>query len=179
MRLFRAALFSVALLFGATAVPGLALGVAEAAEVKLGTVDFQRALDEINEASGVEAKLKGIVDSKKGQLASLEQQLATRQQELQSQAAILTAEALQAKQAEYQQLAMQYQQMAMSSEQEYQMAYAQEMEGLIKKMRTVVEEIARERGLTFVVEKQEGGVVYADSSLDVTAELIKRYNARH
>lgn len=179
MRLLRAILLTAALFVGVTAAPGLTTSAAHAAEVKLATVDFQRALDEINEASGVEAKLMGIVGSKKGQLANLEKRLASLQQELQSQAAILTADALQAKQAKYRQLAMQYQQMAMESEQEYQMAYASEMEGLIKKMRTVVEEIARERGYTFVVEKQEGGVVYADQSLDITAELIKRYNARH
>ena len=72
---------------------------------------------------------------------------------------------------------MQYQQTAMQAESEMQQAYATAMESLLARMRTVSQEIAREKGLSLVLEVTEGGVVFTDGSQDLTAELIKRYDA--
>jgi Skp family chaperone for outer membrane proteins len=51
------------------------------------------------------------------------------------------------------------------------------METLIAKMRTLAAAIGAEKGYTLVIEVNEGGVVYASPTIDITGELIKRYNA--
>jgi Skp family chaperone for outer membrane proteins len=65
----------------------------------------------------------------------------------------------------------------MQSEQEFQAAYGQAMETLITKMKTTTELIAKEKVYTLVVEVSEGGVVYSVPTIDLTAELITRFNA--
>ena len=178
MRHLCALAIATLLAFAAVTVPALA-PTADAAELKVATVDFQRALDEVNEGKAVKSRLEAKFKEKQKAIADMEKRLGALQEEIQAQAAILSQAALQAKADEFQQLQMQYQQTYMASEQEMQGMYAQEMEGLIKKMRTICEEIARERGHDLVVEAQEGGVVFSKTELDITAELIKRYNARH
>jgi outer membrane protein len=152
---------------------------AHAAELKVATVDFQRALNEVSEGEAVRNKLEGMYAQKKKAIQQMENELTKRQQELQSQAMVLSKEALATKQQELQQMAMTYQQTFQESDQEMQMAYGQAMEGLITKMRTISEEISKERGYQLVLEVTEGGVVYSSSELDITAELIKRYNGRY
>jgi outer membrane protein len=47
---------------------------------------------------------------------------------------------------------------------------------IIKKIRDIVAAIAKEKSLTLVIDG--GNVVYADPSDDITAETIKRYDAK-
>ena len=72
---------------------------------------------------------------------------------------------------------MQFQQAYQQSEGEMQQAYQGAMETLIAKMKTITQSIATERAYTLVIEVNEGGVVYTAPSIDITDELIKRYNA--
>jgi outer membrane protein len=178
MRIVRAIAAAAVLATATAAVPALT-SAAHAAELKIATADFQRALSEINEGEKARAKLEGMFASKQAAIKKMEAQLTVMQQELQAQAAILSPDAVASKQQAMQQLGAQYQQTYMASEQEMQGAYAQVMEGLIKKMRTICEEIALEKSFDLVLEKQEGGVIFSASSMDITPELIKRYNARH
>lgn len=159
MRLLRSLAAAAVLTTATAAVPALS-STAHAAELKVATADFQRALEEINEGEKARTKLEGMFAEKQKAIQDMEKQLGALQKELQAGAAILSPDALQAKQQQYQQLAAQYQQTYMMSEQEMQGTYAQVMEGLIQKMRTICEEIAREKGYDLVLEKGEGGVIY-------------------
>jgi Skp family chaperone for outer membrane proteins len=51
------------------------------------------------------------------------------------------------------------------------------MQDFIEKMKKIAVAIGQERGYTVVLEATEGGVVYWSDSVDITDELIKRYNA--
>ena len=125
----RAALFALALAV-------LALLPAEAyAQAKIAVIDFQAALEKVNEGKLVQARLEGIYNEKRAQLGKMEQQLVTMQEEFQKQAAVLSDEAKRQKQQEFMTKQGQFEQMVMASEQEFQMAYQKEMEGLITKMK--------------------------------------------
>jgi outer membrane protein len=49
--------------------------------------------------------------------------------------------------------------------------------GIFEKMNAIVREIAEADGLTAVVQAE--ALVYAAPSLDITNELVRKYNARH
>jgi Skp family chaperone for outer membrane proteins len=74
---------------------------------------------------------------------------------------------------------MQYQQTAQQSEAEMQQMYVQLMEGLLAKMRAIASEIGKEKGYDLILETSAGGVVYWGSTLDITQDLITRYNAKN
>jgi Skp family chaperone for outer membrane proteins len=47
-------------------------------------------------------------------------------------------------------------------------------------MKVIAEQIGKEKGYTLVLEVSQGAVVYAGpGSTDITAELIKRYDAAY
>ena len=73
---------------------------------------------------------------------------------------------------------MAYQQTYQNSEQEMQQAYGEVMDGLISKMKKICETLGKERGYTIILEINEGGVVYSNAALDITAEVVKRYDAQ-
>lgn len=177
MRLVRICLAALALTFSPVVVP--ALSAPAHAEVKIATVDLQEAINQVKDGIAAKGRLEGMFAEKQKAIADIEKRLMAMDADYQKQAMVLSDAARQQKEQEIMQLQAQYQQLYMTSQQEMQMAYAEVMEGLIGKMRVICEEIGKERGYTLVVDMTEGGVVYASSSVDITAEVVKRYDAKH
>lgn len=153
----------------ATSLPAWAGGIA--------IVDFQLAINEVEEGEKARQEIDALLRQKQQAIQNMEQQLQTKMQEYEKQRLILSDEARQAKEQEIVQLQQQYQQAAMQAEMEMQQLYTQKMEGLISKMRTISSQIGQEKGYDLVLEVTESGVVYSAATLpNITPELIKRYN---
>jgi Skp family chaperone for outer membrane proteins len=159
--MFRSALIRVLVVFCMLLVaPSAAL-----AELKVAVVDFQQALTEIDEGATAMARLEGVRDEKMRNIEAKRQEL--------------TAAALASKQQEFEQKAMAFQQQGAQAEMELQNQYLMMMEEFFAKLSAVAEEIGKERGYNLVLEATESGVVFNQGVDDITAELVKRYNARH
>jgi outer membrane protein len=173
--MFRSALIRVLVVFCMLLVaPSAAL-----AELKVAVVDFQQALTEIDEGATAMARLEGVRDEKMRNIEAKRQELTALQTELRNQAAILSEAALASKQQEFEQKAMAFQQQGAQAEMELQNQYLMMMEEFFAKLSAVAEEIGKERGYNLVLEATESGVVFNQGVDDITAELVKRYNARH
>lgn len=168
-----------------TSAPAFAGGIA--------IVDFQTAIDQVAEGARARAELKALQEQKQAEITGLENQLQTKGQAFQTalgtyqsqvQMNILTDDAraqreqeLGMMQNELMQLEQTYQQTAMQAEAEVQQMYAEKMEAIIGKMRTVSESIAKEKGYDLVFEVTESGLVYQAASVpNITADVIKRYD---
>ena len=147
------------------------------AEVKVAVVDFQRALNDVKEAEGVRKKLEGMYGERKVTIEKMQKSLEAQKVELDKQSVILADSAKRAKEEEFMRAQVEFQQTYSRYEQEMQGAYYSAMEQFIEKMRKIAIAIGQERGYTVVLEVTEGGVVYYSPTVDVTDELIKRYNA--
>ena len=147
------------------------------AEVKVAVVDFQRALNDVKEAEGVRKKLEGMYGERKATIERMQKSLEAQKAELEKQSVILADSAKAAKEEEFARNAGEFQQTYSRYEQEMQGAYYAAMEQFIEKMKKIAIAIGQERGYTLILEVTEGGVVYFQPTIDVTDELIKRYNA--
>lgn len=161
------ALFALLFAFAGTA----------SAQAKIATVDFQRALENVSEGATTKARLEGMFAEKRSALEKMATQLKTQQAELEKQSVILSDAAKAQKMKEFETAYMQYQQAAAVAEGEMQQAYMGAMDSLIEKMKKLTQTIATEKGYTLVIEVNEGGVVYFAPTIDITQELITRYNA--
>ena len=177
MRTARVLLAALALSAAPAVMP--ALSSPAQAEVKLAVVDFQEAINQVRDGASAKGRLEGMFAAKKQAIEDMERRLIALQEDYQKQAMVLSDSARQAKEQEILNLEAQYKQVYMQSEQEMQAAYAKEMEALIGRMQVIVEGIGQERGYTVVLEKTEGGVVWSPTSVDITAEVVKRYDAKH
>jgi outer membrane protein len=162
------------------AVLAIALAAAPAAraEFKLGYVDFQRALRETDEGKAATATLKRDFDEKQKVLTTRSEKVKRLQEDLQRQGALLTPEAKMAKGAELERKMMEAQELYMKLQQELSVKERDAMRPLNDKMMVLAREIAQADGFTVIVDRAESGLVYAPDSLDLTNELIRKFNAR-
>ncbi|NOY27255.1 MAG: OmpH family outer membrane protein [Oligoflexia bacterium] len=177
MRTLRVAVAVLALSATPLALPSLSAPAH--AEVTVAIVDFQEAINQVKDGATAKGRLEGIFAEKKKSIDAMEQQLKTLQDDYQKQAMVLSDAARAEKEQQIMQLQNQYQQTYAQSQQDMQEEYSKTMDGLISKMQVIVQAIGKERGYTVVLEKTEGGVVWSQDSIDVTAELVKRYDAQN
>lgn len=179
--LARTGLICAALLAALPSAPvaSLVFGHAEAAELKLASVDYQRALENVAEGESARKKLEAMFQTKKSAIEQMKTKLDAMQADYQKQSVLLSDAAKKEKEDAINLTGMQFQQAYQQSEGEMQQAYQGAMELLITKMKAITVGIATERAYTLVIEVNEGGVVYTAPSIDITDELIKRYNAQN
>lgn len=144
---------------------------------KIGVVDFQSALEQVKEGVAARTKLESMFKEKKAAIDQMETRLRALKDSYDKQAMLLSDDARKAKENELMQANAAYQQAYAQSEGEMQQLYGQLMEGLISKMQTITQTIGKEKGYTLIFEKNEGGVVFSVDAIDLTAELVKRYDA--
>lgn len=160
-------------------VAGVSMGAAQAAELKLASVDYQKALESVAEGETARKKLESMFQSKKAAIEKMKTNLDAMQADYQKQSVLLSDSAKKEKEDAINLAGMQFQQAYQQSEGEMQQAYQGAMEQLIAKMKTITTGIATERAYTLVIEVNEGGVVYTSPTIDITDELVKRYNAQN
>ena len=169
-------MFAALALFGVMATPVLNMERAARAEQKLAFVDLQRALAETEDGKKATGKLKAEFEKKQKELDTRQEELKKMKADLDKQASILKPDALAAKQQELQQKVIQLQETYVRLQGDLEKKQGEEMQRIIKKMQAVVGQIAQAENITFVFEKNSG-IVYGPPALDITNELIRKYNA--
>ncbi len=161
------------------AVLALSSGLAVASplraeDTKLGYVDLQRALNEVDEGATAKAKLKKEFDEKQKTLDAKQNQLKALKEELDSRGTMMKPEVKQDKLNDLQKQLMETQQLYFQLQQELSKREQDATAGIFKKMGVILQTMGEEQGYTLIVEKS--AVLYAKGALDLTNELIRRYN---
>jgi outer membrane protein len=164
---------SKALLLAFALAPALAR-----AEQKIGFVDLQRALNEVDEGKAAKALLKKDFDEKQKQLDGKKTEFDKLQADLEKQAVVMSEAARKEKAAELDRRARELQGLFMQLQKDLSDRERDATKGIYDRMANIVREMAVAEGFTAVLVRG-AGVVYAQTSLDVTNELIRKYNSRH
>ena len=146
------------------------------AEIKIAYVDLQRALLETDEGKKAMARIKAEYDKKQKELNERQDELKKMKADIDKQATLLKPEALQQKQQELQTKLVGLQETYMRLQKDLQEKEATETQRIFKKMKSVIAQIAQAESVTYVFEANTG-ILYAPPSLDLTNELIRKYNA--
>lgn len=165
----------IALWCGLLALPSTRLAQAET-PFKFGTVDVQRAINEVSEGRAAQAALKREYDAKQHELETLQRELGALQQSMEKNHTVLSADALQKQENEYRQKYAELTQKNATYKIEMDRKEAASTGAIIKVMQGVVERLGKERGFSVVLEKSHGAVLYAPAEIDLTADVIKAYN---
>ena len=158
---------------------GLTFGFASnaMADLSVGIVDMMGAIEK-TESDGVLKKLKTETETRQNKLKASEKKLLAFQQEVKESASVLSEDKIREKAQQYQQMMLELQQEMQKYEQEMIEMRGKLLGEVQKKMTSITSDIAKERKLDLVLERNEGGVVYFQQSFDLTDELIKRYKAK-
>jgi len=147
---------------------------------KFAYVDMQSALGEISEGKTAKAKLKAQFDAKQKDLDSKQEELKRDNANLESLAreGVLKEDKLREKKAELEKKLMEvtkYWQDSQKSLSEEERKLTQE---IFIKMAAIIRDMAESEGFTMVFDKTESGLLYAPESLNLTNELVRKYNAK-
>ena len=172
MKALRTAVFVLFAWFLVSAAP------TAAAEVKIGYINLQKALNECQ--AGIKAKedLKVEAQGLEEELGKKQEELKKMKEELDSKSKVWNKETREAKEKDFRTRTADFQKKFMDYGEELNKKKQDSEAKIIKELRDIVEETAKKKGLTFVFEKSVGGLLYAPKDLDLTDEVIKAYDAR-
>ena len=146
-----------------------------AEEVKLGYVDLQRALLETEDGRKAKANLKKIFDQKQKELDEQQAQLKKDIEDLDKKRTLLPADKVREKEADLQSRMQKVQQTYLRHQQDLSTKEQEATAKIFERMTKIIGKIAAAENFSMILDK--AALVFAKPHLDLTNELIRRYNA--
>ena len=147
-----------------------------AEEVKIGFVDLRRALGETEEGKKARSTLKRDFDKKQKELDEQQEEIKKAAEDLKKKSTLLPAETVRQKEAELQERVVKVQQMYMRMQQDLAAKEEKATAPIVDRLHRIITKIAMAENFTAVLDRS-AGVVFAKSHLDLTNEVIRRFNA--
>lgn len=169
-------LFTVKLLGAMIAVA--LVGAKAHADVKIGYVDMQKAIQSTKAGQKAKKDLEAEFEKRKKTLQSKEGDLKKMGEELEKKAMVLSEDVRAKKQKEFQTSMMEFQQTVQKNQKEIQEQERKLTEPILKKLQTVIEDMAKKDAYTVILEKRENGVLWAQKELDITEKVVKAFEAK-
>ena len=172
-----AMILALSLAFGGAVLPSHAR--AEDAKEKIGVMDMQKALQTVEAGKKAKSQLEKDFNTKKKMLQDEEGAIRKLTEEFKKQSLVMNDESKGKKQQEIQERIMKFQENTARSQSEIQAKESELTAPIVKNLRELLKEIATKKGLTIVLDKNEGNVLFAADSLDLTPEAVNAYNAKY
>lgn len=147
-----------------------------AQEMKIGTVDMQRAIQNVEAGKKAKSQLEKNFNSRKKELQAEESSIKKMGEEFRKQSLALNDEARAKKQAELQERIMKFQEMTARSQQEIAQKEQELTQPIVTGLRKVISEVAKQKGYTVILEKNENTVLFSLDKDDLTEEVIGNFN---
>jgi outer membrane protein len=161
----------------AVLVSGVSARVAQAQDTKLGFVDLQRALMETEEGRKARSDLKKIFDQKQKELDEQQTDLKKKIDDLEKRRTLLGADKVKQIEGELQGQMQKVQQTYMRHQNELQQKEQEATGKIFERMQRIIAKISTSENFAMVFDRQQAGLVFAKPHLDLTNEVIRRYNA--
>lgn len=159
---------------GLFVLASVAVPAISAAEIKIGFVDIDRAANESTEGKKAIVRLKDLMDDKQTAVNEKGKNIEKMKADLEKQAAVISADAKRAKIEEIERMDRDFQRMLSDVNLELEKKRRELTETIYKDIIEIIEKIAREEKYDAILPPQS--VLYANKSLDITDNVIKKYN---
>ncbi len=147
------------------------------AQVRIAVVDLQRALNETEDGRRAKARLKRLFKQRQQELDKAQGELKTLKEDIEKNREVWARDVLQKRVEDYQKIFLELQQQYVEFQRELSEKEGEMTAQIIARMEQILRRIGQTEGYTLIVERNEGGVVWVPSNLDVTDQVIQRYNA--
>ncbi|MEN9723206.1 MAG: hypothetical protein RJB38_1192 [Pseudomonadota bacterium] len=169
----------VALVFALSLASGAMAQASVAADsVRIGTVDMQKAIQTVDSGKKAKSQLEKEFNSRKAELQKEEASIKKMGEEFRKQSLVLNDEARAKKQQELQERVMKFQEFTAKSQQEIAQKEQELTLPIIQKLRSVIQDLAKTKGYSVILEKNENTVLFSLDKDDLTDEVIKLFNSQ-
>lgn len=164
------------ILKAAVATMILAAALPAAAQTKVAVIDVQRVVSESDPGKEALQQLKTLQDAKVAEGQTLQQEINALQEQLNKQRFTVSEDKLaeMSKQLENKNIAMR--RFEDDAKRELEDARRKQLGGLEAKILPIINAIGQEQGFTLIFNKFQSGLVYADDAVDITDQVIQRFN---
>ena len=147
---------------------------AYAQAMKIGYVDVQRAVQEVEEGKAARSRLQAELQQKRSDLDKKRADLEKMKTDYDKQAPVLSDDAKRQRQEQLQKAFVEAQTAASQMQEELSGKEQEAMQTISKRLLQVVAEVSDRENFTFVLDK--AALLYAPAASDVTNEVVRRYN---
>ncbi len=147
-----------------------------AEEIKIGVVDMQRAIQSVEAGKKAKGQLEKEFNARKKELQAEESSIKKMGEEFRKQSLVLTDDARAKKQAELQERIMKFQELTARSQQEIAQKEQELTQPIVSGIRKVISDLAKQKGYSIILEKNENTVLFSLDKDDLTADVITAFN---
>jgi outer membrane protein len=144
---------------------------------KVAYVVLQRIANESADGRTATARIQALQQKKAAELADKQKQLQGAQQKLEKEASVLSSTAAAELQKQVERLNVEIQRFTQDAQQEVQELQQQLQQEFQVRLEPVLQEIGKEKGLHFIFNGPDAGLVWADAALDISGDVIKKLDA--
>jgi len=139
----------------------------------IGIVDTQWVLNQSIVGKAARSNLEGRVKKAQAGLGQRKADFDKERMALEKQAKILSGSALESKKEALGKKQVELQRAYQDAQEELAKANEQEIGKVVAEIQSAVKEVAKERNLTFVFEKDRQTVLYTSDRIDISADVVK------
>lgn len=148
-----------------------------AADVKIGYVDLQKALNNCEAGKAAKEKISVKVKEYETQIEKKQTEMKKLKEDLDKQGLILSEEKRAAKKRDFDQKLKDLERFTKDIQEELQQQDAEFTRQIITDFSKIINEVGAKDGYTVIFEKTESALLYADPNADLTDKAIKAYDA--
>jgi outer membrane protein len=159
---------------------GLLIGVAYAQNInlKIGSVDIQKAVNECHEGKEAKRSLTKEAEKFQGIAFGKQKELQEMKESLEKQALVLNPETRAAREKELQTRLRDFQRWGEDIQNELNQKRIEMERNIFIGLQKVIQKLGADEGYTLILEKNENIVLFASKSTDITDQAIKAYDAQ-
>jgi Skp family chaperone for outer membrane proteins len=144
---------------------------------KVAYVVLQRIANESADGRVATTRIQALQQKKAAELNEKNKQLTGLQQKLEKEGSVMSASVAGDMQKQIEKLNLEVQRFTQDAQGEVQELQQQLQQEFQQRLEPVIQQVATEMGLQFVFNGPDAGLVWADSALDISAEIIKKLDA--
>jgi len=161
------------------AAPLLAAPPVRAEEMKIATVDLQRALNECESGKTAKENFKGQVDKLQADLNKQKSEIEKIKDEVEKKGMVLKDEERKNIERDYQKRLRDFQRTYKDSQAELQQRDNELTSEILRDLQEVIAEYGAKQNYTLILEASNtGAVLYNSRAIDITDPIIQEYNAK-
>lgn len=144
---------------------------------KIAFVVLQRVVAESAEGKLASARVQTLQQKKVAELNERQKSAQTLQEKLDKSGAVMSEAARVDLQKQVERAQVDLQRASQDAQQEVQELQQQLQEEFQRRIAPIIEQVGKEKGLHYIFNGPDSGLVWADASLDITTEVVKKFDA--
>jgi outer membrane protein len=153
-----------------------ALALPAAAETSVAVIDVQRVVTDSDPGKESLQRLRTLQDEKIAEGRNLQTELEALREQVNKQRLTLSEQKLAEMSGQIEDKTIALQRFEDDAKRSLEEARRTALGGLEERIMPIINQIGKERGFTLIFNKFQSGLVYADDAVDITDDVIRRFN---